>query len=336
MNNALKFWEAITAFKPHPLVRGGHMQTILGRVQGQRLPTLSPSTHQLTLEDGDQTTIFVDQSTTPKVGAPVAILLHGLGGCSESTYMRRMAFKLNQAGLHAVRINHRGANDAVNEHPANIYHSGSVADVLKMIQWTESLFPESPTILIGYSLSGTMILNLAGQKATELANKTKVCAMAAVSPPMDLEESSLALSSSKNWIYDRYYTKYLTREAAQRGWLDQLNISESQEKRMTLRRFDEWITAPLAGFRDRAHYYEQCSPNRTLDAIKVPTIIIQASNDPIVPPHSYDERSHHPFVMTRKEVCGGHLGFIGRERTKDGDFRWLDQQLVNWITEQFI
>lgn len=327
----LQFWRNSPLFEPHPWVPGGHLQTILGRMQSPSKINLNTTSHQIELEDGEYTQLCVDTPHKPQPGRPVVMLLHGLGGCSESTYVVRMASKLSQLGIVSIRPNHRGcgAHDASSQ--AKIYHSGSTSDLLKMIQWTHSYFDKSPIAIIGYSLSGTIALNLAGQWGHRLTSDVDIHSLAAICPPMDLERSSQALCRPLNWIYDRYYTKYLLRHADERGWLTALDITSSQKKSMTLRKFDEWVTAPLGGFKNRSEYYQYCSPNRTLSQIQVPTVIIQAANDPIVPPDSYSTNLNNPLVTMRRESCGGHLGFIDRRKTQHGDYRWLDEQLVAWI-----
>ena len=148
---------------------------------------------------------------------------------------------------------------------------------------------------------------------------------------MDLEQSSLTLTKPSNYHIDRYYTRNLLAMAEER---QRLHPSIEQPKlptKMSLRLFDEFYTAPLGGFDNRNHYYESCSPGKKLGAIKIPTQILEAANDPIIPRASIPTSISNTKVKIRLERCGGHMGFIGAQRTSWQDKHWLDAYVCHWL-----
>ncbi len=324
--------KTVAPFTPHPLVRGGHLQTIVGRFRDIPVEHAERVSVEIPLDDGQHLHAYVDVSPPTGPNAPTILLFHGLGGCSSSGYLLRMSQKFRSLGYRVVRINHRGCGPQEARPGIKIYHSGSTQDAMAALSFAEQQWPDSPLLAVGYSISGTILLNLAGQCAGQLRKIDSLRGFAALSSPMDLEMSSRALAAPKNWIYDRYFTRFLLQRASNNGWLDELNITPQQQRSMTLRKFDEYVTAPIGGFTSRSDYYEQCSPNRNISEIQVPTLIIQASNDPIVPPSSYDGLEVPGQVWLRQEDCGGHMGFISRHPTHHGDHRWLDAALIHWAT----
>ncbi len=112
---------------------------------------------------------------------------------------------------------------------------------------------------------------------------------------------------------------YLTKEDVRKNF-----------RKPTLRQFDEFVTAPRAGFRDAAHYYEQCSPNTHLSKIRLPTTILAAADDPIVPVSTVKNIQHSSSVTVRLEESGGHMGFLGRHLTPHNNYRWMDYFIYDW------
>ena len=210
--------------------------------------------------------------------------------------------------------------------------AGSSQDVAAALRLVHSTWPSQEVILVGFSLSGNIVLNLAGQGGA--SHHPYLRRIMAICPPIDLEECSQALSSIKNRHIDRYYTGILMKTAMEKNRLFPELPSLDFPKNMNLRRFDEFYTAPRAGFKDRAAYYRQCSSLYSLSTIKIPTTILAAADDPIIPASVFDRISPPPCVTVRLESSGGHMGFMGAKRTRFGDYRWLDEAVIQWIAQE--
>lgn len=153
----------------------------------------------------------------------------------------------------------------------------------------------------------------------------------AVCPPLDLELCSQALSAPGNWHIDRYYTRRLVQTAMQRQRLFNEGPPPRFPRRLNLRVFDEVYTAPRAGFRSRDDYYETSSARRVTAQITLPTLLLAAADDPIIPPRSYTTARFSPSTKVQLLPAGGHMGFIAKTRTRFGDLRWMDEAVVDWV-----
>jgi len=95
--------------------------------------------------------------------------------------------------------------------------------------------------------------------------------------------------------------------------------------------FDDRFTALAFGFGTANNYYATQSANQFLERIRVPALIVQAKDDPLIPFAVYHHRafSSNPFLRLVAVDHGGHLGFVSKAQPRF----WLDDVLVQWMTE---
>ncbi len=254
------------------------------------------------------------------------ILVHGLEGSSESGYVRSMAAAALEAGFVVHRWNMRGCGDSPWHAKAN-YHSGQTGDLLLMAR-ERKCASNLPLFVIGYSLGGNMVLKLAGELGEE--GRDLFAGVCAVSAPIDLAASVAELRRRKNFLYQRRFLKRLKERVRTRHRLaPDLYPLEPLRGVKTIYDFDHQYTAKIFGFGTADRYYQTQSSRQFLERISVPTLIVHAKDDPLVPFASYE----HPAVRANPHVRlltverGGHLGFIAR-----GPHRfWLDHLLTDWL-----
>ncbi len=317
-------------FKAHPLVRGGQLQTYIPYVFGDVPKLKADEIIHVTLPDGDKLELVVNEPEGPVRGN--VFLMHGLGGNSESSYKLRIAKKLLPNGYRVIRHNHRGEGSTADANKG-IYHSGASDDVYACLLDFAERWPDEPFVLIGFSLSGTILLNLLGRRPADVKNLGFVKAAMSVCSPVDLQACSKALSSPRNKILDAFFARKTIRYFKRRGMIDREFIRAKLQK-PTLRKVDEYITSRRAGFRDASHYYDECSPTIVLNQINIPTLVLAASDDPIVPAESVAVAKVSPHVEKRIEKSGGHMGFLSKTLTAHGDYRWLDSFIEAWVNEK--
>lgn len=315
-------------FCPHPLVRGGHAQTLFGMSLPYRYRTYSAEQHFALLEDGDQLVLHDDRPAGWAPGDRAALLVHGLGGDHRSPYVRRSAEKLNDVGVRCFRLDLRGCG-AGEPHSRGGAHGASWPDLAVAIERIAQLTPGSELALVGFSLGGALGINLAGELGdVRCGNLTSVMA---VCPPLDLGAVAQRFNTFTGRVYDRHFSgmmwKHITRRV---DAMEDPPVVDLSRRPRRLRDLDEWITAPFNGFRDAAAYYQHSNAGPRLASIRIPAKIILAADDPVIPTEpllSYSHSSHVEAVVTRS---GGHLGFLGR-RGIDPDLRWLDWRVVEWV-----
>ncbi len=321
-------------FRPHKWLNGGHLQTVIGKFTEQRIVPARAERVAVHFDDGDETYVELDPPTGKQDALgkkSVVFLFHGLGGSARSGYLTRLSHKLTSMGYHVARVNHRGAADDAAHLAKRIYHCGSTDDASTIISSVCRGRDFQEIQLVGYSLSGAVLLNLAGRGFGRIDDiKSKIKGVTAVCPPMDLEASSKAMTKRENFYYDIYYSRFLKKKA------QQLCVSHKSERypnlpsRVSVREFDEFFTAPVAGFASRLDYYSRCSPKDVLDSVDVDTFILQSSDDPVVPFESIGS-TKNPRVTISIQPSGGHMGFLSQEKTAWGDRRWMDHAVIEWL-----
>ena len=321
------FGESLLSFRPLPLLGNPHVQTILANLL-TGVPRLARGTRRIVpLPDGDR---IVLHETPPRLAsalAPLALLVHGLGGSHRSAYMARLTNRLNDLGWRVVRMDLRGAGAGI-RFARRFYCAACSDDVRAVVEYLTNTFPDAPLAVIGFSLGGNIVLKFAG----EIAERPipSVCAVATLAPPIDLLRCSELIARYP--LYDRFYVHHLVTQVAQhqRYFPDVPKIVFP--RRMNLRTFDDLYTAPRWGYIDALDYYRQASALPWIPAIRIPTFILTARDDPFVAVESFETLAPSNNFEVHISAVGGHMGFLGADGV--GGIRWAETQLVDWLTKQ--
>ena len=315
-------------FRPHPLLRGGHAQTVAGIFLPGGRYRYRARRHRVLLDDGDQIVLHDDCPPNWRPGDRVALLVHGLAGCHESRYMQRIAHKLAERGVRAFRMDLRGCGAGL-ELSRLPYHSGRSDDAAAAIRALARIAPNSPVTLIGFSMGGNITLKLAGELADSPCGNLD--STMAVCPPVDLAACSRQISKRSNRLYDRFFVRLLMRQASEhrRRLPDAPTLNFTRSPR-SLWEFDNGYTAIVWGFGTADNYYSQAASLPLLAEIRLPTLILSARDDPMIPSDTLENASLPPAVRLHMSDRGGHLGFVGR-RGVDADRRWMDWRVVDWV-----
>lgn len=320
-------------FRPHPLLRSGHLQTIFGAMVTGTLPDYAARQHVIDLADGESMVVHEELNESLPDDAPVAILVHGLGGDHRSPYMRRIAHRLSMAGTRVWRVDLRGCGAGL-PYAYRPAHAGSSADLAAVLARAQQLYGESRFSVAAYSLGGNILLKMLGELAegNHAVDASRVALAVAVAPPADLSGCCDNMERWSRMVYTRYYLKMLGRQVKARAdkWEPWRVIQPSTALR-TIRNFDHWYTAPLSGFASTSEYYSKSSAKNWLDKIKVPTRILLDQHDPIIPINAFDGITFSSSIEVEVTRFGGHLGYIALGPS--GTFRrWMDDWTVNVLT----
>ena len=311
-------------FRPHALIRGPISQTIMAsqftgdtRVGRRRM-------HKVSL--GSNTVLVVMEWKPPQPDSPLVLMAHGMGGCSESAYMRRVARKLAAEGFGIFMMNQRGSGPGIGLCD-RLWNGGSSDDLAGVIDFIQTLYPTNRLSIIGFSLSGNILLKYLGEGR---ALPSTLNGALAVNPPVDLAEASRKISEGP-WAktFNNYYLKLMYHQVdAMRDCFP--DAFYPAERASTIWDFDVRYTAPAAGYESVEEYYERCSARQFLDRVEVPTTILCSQDDPFIPPKVFAEASHSDSVRVLAPKRGGHMGYLSRTKTPLGDFRWMDYVCVEW------
>jgi predicted alpha/beta-fold hydrolase len=321
----------IPLFEPHPWLRGGHAQTIVGRYWLSAKRDIASRAHLVDLDDGDRLSVLESMPAGWSAGDPVAILVHGLAGCARSPYIVRFAYRLVAMGIGVVRMNLRGAGSGFGL-ARGIYHAGRSDDLRQVVTWFAGRAKGSPIALAGFSLGANLVLKLAAEAADHpLAGVD--CVLAA-NPPIDLAACARAMSRPENRVYDRNFTRWLRCQA---GRLHRLypELGDPGLKRISsVYEFDDCYTAARNGFRSADDYYARSSSLFTVSRIELPGLVVHAADDPFIPVEPFLHASFPANLNCEILPHGGHLGYVSRYRWQ-GDRRWLETRLAAWLAARW-
>ena len=191
--------------------------------------------------------------------------------------------------------------------------------------------PHSPLTLFGMSLSANLLLKYLGEEGTNIPNE--VCQAIAINPPIDLARSVQTLERPLNRWYDQHFVKALIDHVRQQSIHRSDFAALPDPLPRSLFDFDDRFTAPHGGYTDAAAYYTAASSQTRIPHIQVPTLILTAADDPLVPVEMFplQQTSWPEHVRLAVTRGGGHLGYVGRF-AGDPDSRWLDWRLVESVT----
>ena len=267
-----------------------------------------------------------------KPGQPFALLMHGLAGCHQSAYMVRLADKLTRRGTRVFRLDHRGcgAGAKIARRP---YNAGVSNDVRDVLSFAIRLCPNSKSAIVGFSLSANILVKMLGEDGISGEQPPNLVCAAAICPPLDLASCAAAMSRGFNRIYERHFVKILADQYYERRcrFPDEPHLG-IQKLPQRIIEFDDCYTAPAAGFNSAAEYYSRCSGRNFVSSIRVPSLLINAANDPLIPVSTVNSIELPANSPVRAVITngGGHLGFVSG-KTHDADRWWIDWRVIEWI-----
>lgn len=321
-------WPSLPTFRAHPLIRGGHLQTLFPIAFRQKCPPYNATRHHVQLADGDQIVLHDDCPDAWGPGDRVVLLVHGLSGCYMSGYMERLAHKLPQVGARAFRMDLRtcGAGQGLATLP---YHAGITEDLHAVLAKIEQLCEGSPVALIGFSMSGNMVLKLVGEAPQDVP--PTVDRAMAVNPPVDLNACAMRVKQGISRVYDRHWGRKLVRlyQAIPTG-PDSWDRPVVGSKLAGIREFDDAVTAKIHGFGTVDNYYAAASANQFASNIRIPTLIISAADDPMIAREAIERANWSSAVRVHITNSGGHVGYIAGN-SEDPDKRWIDWRVIDWV-----
>ena len=310
-----------------PFIRNPHLLTIAGNYWRRELDLLRFPV-QAKLYDTEPGVQILVHSQAP-AGQPLAqlLLVHGLEGSSLAGYARSLAQAALQAGCATHRFNMRSCGGTEHLSGRTLYPSGQTSDLLAVIR---QLPRTAPIFLAGFSLGGNVVLKLAGELGAQAAEL--IAGVMAISTPIDLAACVRQLDKPSNLLYARRFVARLKeRVRAKERLAPGLFDLSGLELVRNIYDFDDRFTAQAFAFGSADNYYATQSANQYLDRIRIPALLVQSKDDPLIPFAVYD----HPAFATNPNLRllavehGGHLGFISKTRPRF----WLDQVLVNWVLE---
>ena len=272
-------------------------------------PGVSPSSGErieIPLRDGSRDRLAA-RFHAGRHSGPAVVLVPGLTGCEGSPAVLQAAAVWLRNGADVLRLNLRGAppGAAIARSLHHMDRVGDLADACEALAGIDAGIRRHGILLVGFSLGGALALRLAASGMLP----DSVRAVVSISAPLDFEAAADSLARRRNRFYERWLLARLMDQSRHVWQRAPAPVRDALAKARHIRDFDDAFISGIAGYRGAREYYAACSPLRGIGAIRVPSLILHADDDPWVPPPAIRSR---PPVHVAISRGGGHVGFHGR------------------------
>lgn len=294
-----------TAYAGPPAYQyNGHLQTIMPSLV-RAVTGVAYERERLTLSDDD----FVDLDWLVGGNRRLVLLTHGLEGDSNRQYIRGAAKLFAQAHYDVLAWNCRSCSGEMNR-AFRLYNHGEIGDIGEVIQHALKGGSYDEVVLVGYSMGGNITLKYLGVQGANLP--TAIKRAVAISSPTDLEASAQRLDHPSNRFYRNRFMKKLLVKLGQKAisYPDRLDMTKLRQVKRW-RDFDDFFSAPINNYRDAGDFYTQASAVHFMPGITIPTLLLNAQNDPLLSPECSPGwlAETHPHIFLETPRLGGHVGF---------------------------
>lgn len=305
------------------LFNNGHLQTLYPTI-ARKVEGVTYRRERIFTPDDD----FLDLDWSRTGSGKLAILSHGLEGNTHRPYMVGMARILNRHGWDVLAWNYRACSGEINRR-LRMYHNGCIDDLDCVVRHALNDNRYERAALIGFSLGGNLTLMYLGSLAEKL--DARIRSSVAFSVPCDLKAGALELAKARNYIYMKQFLVSLHEKIRMKREQMPGAINDDGYSRIRdFKGFDDRYTAPINGFKDAEDYWFRCSSGRFLSSITIPTLIVNALDDPFLAPSCYPmaQAEQNQHVHLEMPCSGGHVGFV--QFNGDGSY-WSEQRAVEFL-----
>jgi len=314
-----------SSYRAPVLFTNPHVQTVFPTIF-RKVTGVSYRRERIDTPDGD----FLDLDWSTVGSQRLAILLHGLEGNSTRTYILGMVKALNKNGWDAVAVNFRGCSGESNR-TLRFYHSGETSDLDNVVSRALGLGIHRALALIGFSLGANVILKYLGERGNGVHASIKKAV--AFSVPCDLTSSSLELGRFSNRPYMRRFLGMLREKIRMKMEVLPGSINDHGYERIkNFKDFDDTYTAPIFGFKNAEDYWKRASSKPSLPDISVPTLIVNAADDPFLgePCYPVEEAAQSKTLFLEVPDHGGHVGFVAFNNQNQ---YWSEHRALSFLHE---
>ncbi|AWW32833.1 alpha/beta hydrolase [Echinicola strongylocentroti] len=310
---------------PPILYFNGHFETILPSVF-RKITGVVYQRERIDTADRD----FLDLDWSRVGSKKLLIISHGLEGNSARHYVTGLVKLFNQHQVDALAWNNRSCSGEMNRQQV-LYHHGASHDLKTVIEHVLATGEYTDIYLAGISMGGAQTLKYLGEEGSALPNPIKKAAV--YSTPCNLPDSAATLRFTKNIFYKNKFLAKLKVKMAEKakqfpGIIDEVLLQTVND----FDKFDDHFTAKLHGYRNGQDFYHAVSPDNWMEEISVPTLIVNAQNDPLLIDRCYPIQlaAQHEMVYLEMPKRGGHTGFAVKRK----EFSWAEERLLEFLNSK--
>ncbi len=316
------------SYTPPWFFKNRHIHTIYPAIF-RKVRGISFTRERIDTPDGD----FIDLDWSRVGSDNVVIAVHGLEGSSGSRYMPGILKAFNRRGWDGVAMNLRGCSGEPNR-LLRFYHAGVSEDLHIVVDHVLARNTYAQLAIVGFSIGGNLTLKYLGEQSVWLPQA--ITRAAAVSAPCDLESTAWKLSEKSNVIYLKNFLRSFRQKIRAKMQIMPDKISDSNYHEIkSIKNYDDRYTAPLHGFANAEDYWTTCSSRQFLSNIRIPTLLINALDDPFLRKESYpfEEARHSRDLFLETPFSGGHSGFVALNSEHE---YWHETRITSFIIKEKI
>jgi len=320
--------ELISGFKGAWWLPGPHLPTIWGKMVRRR-PPVHDRLERIETPDGDHVTLVRMGTITP--GVPHLFILHGLEGKVTAKYAHGMLDEARKRGWSGDMLMFRSCDGQVNR-ARRFYHSGETTDLDFVVRRLLAEHPYVHLVMCGVSLGGNVLLKWLGEQGPNVPPQIKRAA--AASTPFDLEAGARLMENGFARVYVKHFLDTLVAKTVKKLELypDLCDITKLRAAR-TFFEFDDLLTGPVHGFTGAHDYYSRSSSIRFLGDVRVPTLLMNAWNDPFLPRAVLSAVREiargNPHLFVEFPETGGHVGWVAGQPWSQQYY--MERRVVEWL-----
>ena len=310
---------------PPTFLFNGHLETIVPSIY-RKIEGVTYQREKIDTPDGD----FLNLDWSKVGSSKLLVISHGLEGDSQRHYVKGLVKLFNQHQIDVMVWNNRTCGGEINNLPI-LYHHGASYDLETAINHVLNSSSYQELYLAGISMGGAQTLKYLGEKGDSLPVEIKKAAV--YSTPCNLPSSAATLKRKANLFYKKRFLGKLKKKILAKGeqFPDLIDL-KLLEKIKDFDQFDTLFTAKLHGFTDAQDFYQSVSADNWMENINIPTLVINAKNDPLLGPECYpvELARNKPELILEMPKRGGHTGFV----LKGKEFTWAEYRLLEFLTEE--
>ncbi|EMO87882.1 YheT family hydrolase [Leptospira noguchii] len=324
------------AFKPKRFVQGKHLQTVYNTFFPPKNRLRSEYYFEdilLQLGDGSGDSLWLEHnppishySSGPSWNGTYIVMIHGMEGTSDSSYLVSLAQSALLRGYGCIRMNLRncGRGQGFSKGTYNIGQTNDVQDVIDFV-WKKL---SHRIFLSGFSLSASLVLKYLGERRNH-----KVETFSSTNPPLDLFKGCEFIDSRDGKFYRNRFVSGFRKKIKNKIIQLPAELEKNAFQTKTFYEFDDRVTAPLFGYKGAEEYYLDCSCVRFIPNIRHSGIVIHSEDDPVAPPFDWEkiEWNKLPHIRTILSPKGGHVGFLTDPTPEIPDGRWLNKIILDYF-----
>ncbi|MEM9340151.1 MAG: alpha/beta fold hydrolase [Bacteroidota bacterium] len=277
---------------------------------------------RLELEDGD----FLDLDWVRNGSKKLMILSHGLEGSASRHYIKRPAQYFSQKGWDVLAWNNRSCSGEMNRLP-RFYHHGVTVDLAAVVEHGSQGYDE--VVLMGYSMGGGIQQKYLGER--KLSEKIK--GAVSFSVPCNVLDSANQLRKKENQFYERRFIKRLKKKILLKAQQMEMPIDLEEIRQVrTFRQLDQAFSLKIhTEYEDADDFYAKISNDQYLPNVKVPLLILNAKNDPMLGDKCYpvELAKTNKYIHLEMPEVGGHIGFT----VPSSAFSYMEHAAERFIEE---